>query len=212
MGDRPGIQFDSVIHCGLQFRCVIAYNGTNSAVLIAPRSNHPLGVGALCVDNSLHFERIYVLGGGGGKAIGLNIDASVGSVQRNRITITEIEGTPTPTTSAMSRGVCIRGGAHAWANDIGVAALLHPLLAGFDVEGGIGNRFSGHVAPYGPDGVAVKVASSHNVFDLDIGGSIFPFNVGIHVLKGARDNKFLLRRNEAKRPFVNDADGSNRLL
>lgn len=166
----------------------------------------------MCVDNRIYFERIYVQGEGRGKAIGLDIDGAVGSVQRNRITVTEIEGIPTPTTSAMSRGVYLRGGGHTAGNDISVTALLHPLQVGFDVEGGVGNRFSGHVAPYGPNGIAVKVSSNYNAFDLDIGGSIFPFNVGVHVQKGSRGNKFLLRRNEAKQPFVNDADASNRLL
>lgn len=97
------------------------------------------------------------------------------------------------------------------ANEIRINALLHALQFGIDLEGGSGNSFHAHIAPYRTGAAGIRTAGQDNYYEVDVGGGIFPFGPGAIALPASKNERFLFRRNQGQPPFI-DQGKDNRVL
>lgn len=173
--EGDGFLFDSILHSSINFRGTMFYRGDGPAVHLFPRANYPGGQVPLAVDNDFAFFRVLPVGGN--KPSGFRMSPTRGTIVRNRIHFTEIEGGSgsTMTGSLMPYGVDIAVGAPVISNWVIVQALLRPKTAGIRIGDRApseahmtDNRFEAHIVPVGASAVGVSTWGRRELHRLSI--------------------------------------------
>lgn len=221
VGDAPGLSFGVLTHSSINIRGLVAYRGTGPAVLVRPAKSKNLSP-PLFVDNDIRIFRILVLGGPGAR--GLELDSGLGSIQRSRFDLIEIEGgNDAQDAGAMAVGIMLRTpGGGIQSNHFWVRALLRSsqwaVSVGDNEDSGgnatlNGNVFDVHVENFGASSGGLRNLGINGRFRLDLMRGTTPFATGIYTGLKATGNAYDVIRNDAQTPEIEKAPkGANRVI
>jgi len=179
-----GVVFDTMLHSTLAWYGRIVFRSGNggAAVLFSPRAAFPQGSPPLIVDNRVHFQRV-LFDGGAGSPAGAVFSTNEGSIARNRISFTEIEG-GAGATAYMGDGLQVwrSGAGHAFSgNELEVNALLiwsgAAIRVGLDGQGSgplERNRWRVTAENSATGGVALSTHASHDFYLLSFRAAYGP--------------------------------------